>query len=556
MNKNLFEKFILVLVFSLALFLRVYKISSFPAGPNMDEVSQGYTAYSILKTGRDEWGQFLPLSPRAFGDYRAPLYTYLIIPSIALFGLNEWAIRFPAALVGSLAVLVLFFLTKKLIGNQSVSLGAAFLLAISPWHISLSRGAFEASLHVFLFPLGFLLFLKGLKNLRCLLLSGTVLGLNLFSYYASRFFTPLAVVVLILFYRKEFLKEKKNLFFIVVFGFFVLFSGLALVWGGKTRVIDTSLTKPTDNWAGVAVRQYEAAWNGFSPAAEKLFNNKLSFIAVNFYKQYLDYFSPSFLFSRGPAEATYGMIPGRGVLYLFELPLILFAFYGLVKNVKNKEPKVGLLILTLLLIAPLSAALAKGERAANRAVPMLPFWPMLSAFGAVGLWEYLKKSVPKKLLLASFIIISALSLAFFLEDYFYHAPTLNAPNMSYGWRQISLLLEGKSKDCRKVVVSRHLSEPQIAIAYFLKLDPYLVQQFSPNWLEYEKKGLLFVDQLSEYRLDKFEFRDFHFPEDQKLPNTLFIGKLEDFAGVKGKFENVVYYPGPEQKVALKLVSFN
>jgi 4-amino-4-deoxy-L-arabinose transferase-like glycosyltransferase len=546
------KKILLILIFVLALVLRVYRIADFPAGPNLDEVSQGYSAYSILKTGRDEWGEFLPLSPRAFGDFRAPLYTYLIIPSVAFLGLNEFAIRFPAALLGSLAVVVLYLLTKELFKNEKLALVSAFLLAINPWHLSLSRGAFEASLHVFFFPLGLLLFLKGLKSWKYLLVSGCVLGLNLFSYYAPRFFTPLVVLFLVFFYRKDFFKEKKNLLFGALFGFFVCLSVLALLAGGKTRVSDTSLLNPAGGWQRVAARQYEAVWLGFYPMVEKAFNNKLMLVSSDFYKQYLDYFSFSFLFSRGPLEATYGMVPGRGVLYLFELPLIIYAIYLVVKS----KEKPGLLILLLLFVSPLAAALAKGERAANRAVPMLPLWQIVSSVGAVGLWEYSKKKVSRKLFLAGFLVISVLSLAFFLEDYFYHAPIQNAPNMSYGWRQISDFLRQNSSNYDRVVVSKNLSEPQIAVAYFLKMDPLVVQQDSPSWLEYESRGLLFVDQLPEYRLDKFEFRNFHFPEDQKLPKTLFIGKLEDFASVEGKVEKIVYYPGPDQKVAFKLVSFS
>ncbi|RJR25697.1 phospholipid carrier-dependent glycosyltransferase [Candidatus Microgenomates bacterium] len=545
------KKIILSLIFILALGLRVYRVSDFPAGPNLDEISQGYTAYSILKTGRDEWGEFLPFSPRAFGDYRAPLYTYLIIPSIAVFNLNEFALRFPAAVLGSLAVLVLYFLVKELFGDEKISLAASLLLAISPWHLPLSRGAFEASLHVFLFPLGMFLFLKGLKKHFWLFPSAVIFGLNLFSYYAPRLFTPLAVLLLVYFFRKEFFKKKANLGFIFVFGTLSLFAFFALLVGG-TRVSDTSLLSPTDKWQWVANRQYEAAWNGLSPLVEKAFNNKVSFLSTVFYKQYLDYFSLSFLFSRGPAEATYGMIPGRGVLYLFELPLV---FYGIYLLIKSKEKKQGVLVLALLLISPLSAALAKGERAANRAVTMLPLWQIVSAAGALGVLQYFQKYVSKKLLIFLFVAFSFVSLAFFLEDYFYHAPVVNAPSMSYGWKEASGYLLKESKNYDKIIVSRKLSEPQIAVAYFLKMEPKTVQQYSPEWLEYEQKGLLFVDQLQKYNLDKFEFRDFHFPEDQKLPNTLFVGKLEDFAGVKGEIKKKVYYPGPDQRIALIIMSF-
>ena len=49
----------------LAFFLRFYKVTEIPPSLNWDEVSIGYNAYSILKTGRDEWGVFLPIHFKA-----------------------------------------------------------------------------------------------------------------------------------------------------------------------------------------------------------------------------------------------------------------------------------------------------------------------------------------------------------------------------------------------------------------------------------------------------------------------------------------------------------
>ena len=86
--------------------LRVIGLAYYAAGFNADEVNQGYTAYSILKTGRDEWGKFLPLAPRSYGDYRAPLYTYLTIPSIAVLGLNEFAVRLPGVVLGTILLII------------------------------------------------------------------------------------------------------------------------------------------------------------------------------------------------------------------------------------------------------------------------------------------------------------------------------------------------------------------------------------------------------------------------------------------------------------------
>src|SRR3989344_3482713 len=89
----------------IAILTRLPFLGQFPNGFTGDEAQQGYSAYSILHSGRDEWGQFLPLNPRGFGDFKPPLQTYLMIPSIAVFGLTIEAVRLPSAILGVLTVL-------------------------------------------------------------------------------------------------------------------------------------------------------------------------------------------------------------------------------------------------------------------------------------------------------------------------------------------------------------------------------------------------------------------------------------------------------------------
>src|SRR3989344_5927543 len=194
------QKFLLPLILFFAFLVRFYQIADYPACFNPDEVGQGYAAYSILKTGKDEWGESFPLAPRSYGDYRSPLYTYLTVPSVAVFGLNEFAVRFPNVIVGTITVFMIYFLARKLFSNkilqspttnhQSLPLVSALLLATSPWHISLSRGAFEPNLPVLLIPLGIWLFLEGIEKPRHMVASALVFGISLFSYYSARFLVP------------------------------------------------------------------------------------------------------------------------------------------------------------------------------------------------------------------------------------------------------------------------------------------------------------------------------------------------------------------------------
>src|SRR3982751_523874 len=144
----------LIGILLLGALLRLIVVSSIPNGLYQDETAIGYNAYSILKTGFDEHHQFLPLYFKSFGDYKLPLYIYLTAGSIFLFGLNEFAVRFPSILFGILAVLGIYQLTKELTKNTRLSLISSLLLAINPWHMHFSRAGFEVNVAVTLLLFG------------------------------------------------------------------------------------------------------------------------------------------------------------------------------------------------------------------------------------------------------------------------------------------------------------------------------------------------------------------------------------------------------------------
>ena len=146
------KKWALAGIIILGFILRVVALNRFPVGFTPDEASFGYDAYSLLQTGKDQWGNTFPVVLKSFGDFKAPLYSYLAVPFVALLGLTKEAVRLPNVLVGIGAILVTYLVVKKLT-DEKIGLMAAFLLAISSWHIMMSRGAFEANLTTFFIPL-------------------------------------------------------------------------------------------------------------------------------------------------------------------------------------------------------------------------------------------------------------------------------------------------------------------------------------------------------------------------------------------------------------------
>ena len=153
------KKYLLIIIILIAGFLRLYKLGSYPAF-NADEAALGYNAYSLIKTGMDEHGNKWPIHFQSFNDYKPGGYVYIILPFIKIFGLNEWSVRIPSAILGIATVYVLYLLVKILIEDRRVALMASMFLAISPWHIHFSRGGWEVNVATFFIITGVYLFLK------------------------------------------------------------------------------------------------------------------------------------------------------------------------------------------------------------------------------------------------------------------------------------------------------------------------------------------------------------------------------------------------------------
>lgn len=539
------HKTLLAITLGLALLLRVVGISSYPIGFTQDEAGFGYDAYSILKTGRDEWGTFLPLAFRSFGDFKLPLYTYLTIPSVVIFGLNEFAVRLPNAILGTLAILATYLMVKKLTKREDLAIWSSILLTISPWQVSLSRGAFEANLTTFFMPLAVWLFYIGLQKPKIMWLSALTFGINLFSYHSARVFTPIILILLIYFNWEELKKNLSSKYFsaVLIFSTFLFLSAYTMFTGSQARALDVTILNPTDHWAYVADRRYEAVKQNVPDPIERLFSNKATYVFRQFVSNYLSYLSPSFLFIDGVGEWTYGMIPGRGVLYLIELIFILFAIVSFIKNEKFKGMN---FIIFWLILSPIPAAISKSiGSAGNRAAIMMPAIQILSAYGLITANAIFKKKIKnyyfKNIFLLGTTIMLFVSLVFFLEDYLFHAPLRAEQSMHYGMKEAVQYISQNEEKFDNVILSRALSVPQIWVAFYEKYDPTSFQEASKEWLVYQKEGLHYIDQLGKYQLGKYIFTGINRDLAKEKSAILVVGKPEDFKETT-KPSKIIYYP--------------
>ena len=178
-----------------------------PPGYHRDEAALSYNAYSIATTGRDEDGAVMPLFFRSYGDYKSPLYPYLLAAVFRVSGPHKEVARAFSAILGAAAVLLLGLLATRLTGRAVVGVVVVVLAGLTPWLFELGRVALEVATQPLLLTL-LLIVLHGSWRRRTWtaregVLVGVLLSLLLYSYTGNRLLAPLLAAALAVFAGRE-----------------------------------------------------------------------------------------------------------------------------------------------------------------------------------------------------------------------------------------------------------------------------------------------------------------------------------------------------------------
>jgi hypothetical protein len=174
---------------SLGIFFRVWDFANLPAGLNQDEASIAVEAASLYYYGVDRNSQSYPVHFISWGSGQNVPYAYLLMPLVPL-GLSTAVIRLPMLITGILTLILVYWIARKAF-TPTVAIFCLLLVAISPWHIMLSRWALESNLFPFAFGLAFLLMLYTDRSPYWFLVGSGVLALALYVYGTSYFIVPL-----------------------------------------------------------------------------------------------------------------------------------------------------------------------------------------------------------------------------------------------------------------------------------------------------------------------------------------------------------------------------
>jgi len=537
------NRLIFLLIFILASVLRFYRLGEIPPALDWDEVSLGYNAWVLGETGRDEFGNSFPLSIRSFGDYKPPVYTYLLIPVIKVFGRTEFSIRFPSAAAGTLTVLAAYFLVGVLLRSDPAERGrtfsdraaliSAFLLAISPWHLQFSRIGFEANVGLFFFVTGMWLLVRALSQRLpwSLFLSVVSMSAAMMSYHSLRIVIPLIVLAVLWIYRKSLgnllrfnlasarlnlnarvpliLSTILTILTILTISYTIFFQNV-----GQSRFNETSFLT-IDDLITVSRRRIEKFGGSF---LDRAVNHRFLVYGRQYLKGYLDHYNFRFWFLDGDRNDRH-RTPGVGLLYWWEGALLVMGLMGLMSRMSPMAAKEKAVLFLWLMAAPAAAALTGGTPSAVRSLAFLPTFQIIEGVGAV--WIMSLMSLMKRgIIIFCLLFLVVFETSYYFHQYYVQAPVETAPSWQYGYKQLVSRIMNEKDNYDKVIVTTGYDQPYIYFLWYGNYDHKL-------WIN---------DGEFNKRFEKYEFRKIEWDQLSDQQKVLVVSSPDETKGKPVKWQ--------------------
>lgn len=469
MIKN--NKLFLLIVLLFSFLIRFYQAGEYPT-LLWDEAAIGYNAYSLLETGKDEYGIPFPLIFKSFGDYKPGLYIYLTLPFIKLLGLNTLAVRLPSILLGTFLPLFLYFLIKEISPKaHKTALIALLLTAFNPYSIHFSRGAWETNILTVELVLASLFFFKFInrQSKKYLFFSSFIFGLSLFTYQGAKMISLFLIIILLLLNFNYIFKsnfKKYLLYFVFPLFLFSLpvISGLIFSKDSNRLSVVSLFSYPRSE------EEKQLIISETSSFDYSLFHNHLLFFSQNFLLRYFNHFSPRFLAFEGDWQSPRHSAPYVGVMLY---PSLLFLIIGLIFALSRpKLLKINFFFLLWFLVAPIPAALTRDT---IQAVRSMSFSIPLLYFASLGIYVFLDKYRSR---FFYFLILMAylLSFIYYSDLYFNHLLKKSPDDYLYGYQQVMDYVIKNQANYKNIVISDFYGQAYIYYLFYSQYPPAAYQK--------------------------------------------------------------------------------
>ena len=462
------------LILLLAVCLRVYRLDYIELFG--DELDAGYQSYSLLMTGADYKGNFLPSYMHSFSEWRAPGFMYAMVPFISVFGLNEWGVRLTSATFGVINILVFYLLLAEIGVKREVGLWAALFVSVTPWHVQYSRSGFELTTMAFFLLSGTYYWIKYLKigGWKRLFLAGGLFAAAVYTYNTANLFTPILVLTSAWIWKWQW-KKLGNL--LIVGGCLCGPLLVNIFWGSAADRF-----KLFSVWGSKEVAEEVISLrNGASNRFSKIFYNKVTLSAERIIFNYSNAFSADFLFGQGDVTLRHSLHYVGNIYWVF-LPLILVGITGFLLGGQMFPADKFMLIFALLSPIPSSLTIDGFNHASRLFLLLFP----LSYWAARGMMTITQKWVIY--LLIAGLFFEAANYQF----YFWNNYRSNSWRWWHtGYKEAMLAVREESRYYKTVLIDNIYEPSLIRYLFWNKVDPRnvfgLVDQMNAL-IEYRYKG--------------------------------------------------------------------
>ncbi len=546
---SLFKRyFVIINILILSTILRLGYLNISPPSLYSDEADQGYNAYSILKTGKDEHGVLLPISLRSFGDWKPPIETYLMIPFIWSLGLNEYSVRTPSSLLGVLSILLIYLVVRKIFDNyqykEKLSLLSAFLISFSPWHLHQSRSAMLVMIALFYFVLGLYCFILGLKKRGLLYVSITSFIFSIYSYYGMRVIVPIFCLFLFIYFRNELLKLKRVFLYGSILGMVLILPLIISFIYNPNVIFGRARTVSVFFDQGVKLKIWERETQdglvGTNPTLTLFFHNKPYFYALDILKRFLQHFEGYFLFIKGDGASPF-QIPNMGALYLLDAIFLPIGIYIAFKS-NNK----AYIFLSLLIVSVIPASLTfltpSHNRTFNAVMPLMVF----ISFGIIYLTNIFRNNYKS---IVNIFIVSIYIFSFhnYLINYYKILPKEYSREWLYGFKELTTYLNDQNQQFNKIYFLPETGMSYIYLLFYNQYSPEKFQIEAQRKYQEDRFGFEHVKGFSKY-IFLSEGREWDFYQNKMEENEVYIGRETEIPQNFSKKE-ILY---PNGKVAFRI----
>jgi len=516
--------------------LRGFFLNSFPPGLYTDEAAVGYSAYSVMMTGEDEFGNSLPLAFKSFNDYKAPVYIYSVIPFLVIYGVNEVGIRMSSALFSSLSVVALFLLGfevfRKRKDREKLSFIVAVIFSLVPSHLTFSRIGFEGNLSLFFVIVGVYLFYLAKRKIKLLTLSLVSFSLSIYSYHSARLFTPLFVLVLFYLYRDWLINNWKKVARSILIAFLFSIPLLVVTFINFDELVRRPANISIFNDGGVDGKIWESQVvnSGLPVFFVRGFYNKPHLYLMSFLRNYFSHFSGEYLFVNGDMGEHF-RVPYVGMFYIAMLPFLII---GIIELLKGRE-KYKWVLLAWLLLSPVAAGLTfmvpSGHRNLNMIVPVC----VICGLGVV---KFVNSK--KRVFFVSLLFLA--NVLYFGYHYVYSVPMMMARDWNWGYKEAVSYIKDVEEDYKKVVLSDISGESYMQFLFYYKYDPRMFRSQVVDFDQVDKFGIGHI-----YKIGKYEFRQIDWENEEMKKGVLWVfagdNKPEDDERIN--YLKEIYYPNGE-----------